>query len=97
MAEEKIHPKLIPPPISDGWRPNHTRNHKKKYGLVVFYRPWNNWFYKNGKLLKTENIKLSESVSWYATERSRNDAIQKHNKDMSATFRPPLALAKIER
>jgi biotin carboxylase len=96
MAIEETHPKLIPPPVSDEWKPNHKK-HKKSHGLIVFTKPWNFYHWIRGELVRTKNTNLSECVYWYATERDRDNAIARMNKMMYDTYGAPLALAKVER
>jgi hypothetical protein len=96
MAVEKINLHKSPPPANDDWKPQ-SKTHKKKHGLVIFTKPLNHWFYDHGILKQTNNTSLRESIAWYETERDRDNAIAKANKDMNGRWSVPLALAKIER
>lgn len=73
------------PPISDSWRPNHKR-HKKPYGLRVFHEAIH-W--------RTSERKFYEWVTWFASERARDDAIANNNK--ARKYLPVAAMMKVDR
>ena len=88
MALEKLLPREIPPPISDGWRPGHSRKIKKAFGLILFSNSlW--WARRN------PDNPLRASTVWYATERARDDAIAAANKPRQ--WLPVVAMQKVER